>query len=69
MPTKALNINYIQECICFDLKVGSKCCSIVSRYRSTSQPANEFENFSKKLINYGINYSKESVSNRCCCRF
>ena len=23
-PIKMLNINYIQECICFDLKIGSK---------------------------------------------
>ena len=29
-PVKMLNINYLQECICFDLKIGSKPCTIVS---------------------------------------
>ena len=46
---KMLKINYLQECICFDLKIGSKLCTIVSLYRSPSQSANEFENFLNKL--------------------
>ena len=37
LPIKMLNINYLQECICFDLKIGSKVCTIVSLYRSPSQ--------------------------------
>ena len=41
LPIEMLNINYIHECICFDLKIGSKRCSIVSLYRSPSQSANE----------------------------
>ena len=45
LPIKMLNINYLQECICFDLKIGSKLCTIVSLYRSPSQSANEFDNF------------------------
>ena len=44
-----LNINRLQECICFDLKIGSKRCAIVSLYRSPSQSADEFENFLNKL--------------------
>ena len=44
-----LNINYLQECNCFDLKIGSTLCTIVSLYRSPSQSANEFENFLNKL--------------------
>ena len=51
-----LNINYIQECIRFDLKIGSKRYSIVSLYRSPSQSANEFENFLNKL-----NLTMESI--------
>ena len=44
------NINYLQESICFDLKIGSKLCSIVSiNNRSPSQAAGEFENFLNKL--------------------
>ena len=37
---KMLNINYLQVCICFDLKLRSK----LSLYRSLSQPADEFLN-------------------------
>ena len=28
LPIKTLHINYLQECICFDLKTGSKLCTI-----------------------------------------
>ena len=64
LPIKMLNINYIQECICFDLKMGSKHCTIVSLYRSPSQSADEFENFYKQIkSDYGINYAKESICN------
>ena len=44
-----LKINYLQERICFDLKIGSKLCTIVSLCRSPSQSADEFENFLNKL--------------------
>ena len=36
LPIKMLIINYLQECICFDLKIGNKLCSIISLYRSPS---------------------------------
>ena len=45
LPIKMLDINYLQECICFDLKIGNKLCSISSLYRSPSQRADEFDNF------------------------
>ena len=45
LPIKMLNINFLQECICFDLKIGSKLCTIVPLYRSSSQSADEFDNF------------------------
>ena len=44
-----LNINYLQEYICFDLKIGSKLCAIESLYRLPSQSADEFDNFLNKL--------------------
>ena len=56
LPIKMLNINCLQECICFDLKIGSKRCTIVSLYRSPSRSADEFENFLKKL-----NLTMESI--------
>ena len=59
LPIKMLNINYLQESICFDLKIGSKLCSIVSLYRLPSQSADEFENFLNKL-----NLTMESLLKR-----
>ena len=53
LSIKLLNINYLQEGICFDLKIGSKLCTIVSIYRSPSQSANAFENF-LTLIRLGL---------------
>ena len=48
-PIKMLTMNYLQECICFDLIIGSKLCTIVSLYRLPHQSADEFENFLNKL--------------------
>ena len=59
LPIKMLNINYLQECICLDLKIGSKLCTIVSRYRSPSQSADEFDNFLNKL-----NLTMESITQK-----
>ena len=59
LSIKMLNINYLQECICFDLKIGSKLCTIVSLYRSPSQSADEFNNFLNKL-----NLTMESITQK-----
>ena len=40
-----LKINYLQDCICFNLKIGNKRCTIVSHNRSPSESANEFKSF------------------------
>ena len=47
LPIKILIM--LRECIYFDLKIGSKLCTIVSFYRSPSQSADEFENFLNKV--------------------
>ena len=44
-----ININYLNECIVFDIKLGDKICSLVVLYRSPSQSPNKFEYFSKHL--------------------
>ena len=60
LPIKMLNINYFQKCICFDLKIGNKLCTIVSPYRSPrSQIADEFDNFLSKL-----NLTMESITQK-----
>ena len=56
---KELKISYLQESICFDLKIGNKLCSIVSLCRSPSQTSDEFENFLNNL-----NLTLESVTQR-----
>ena len=59
LSIKMLNINYVQERICFNLKIKSKHCTIVSLYRSSIQSADECEIFSKQIkSDYGISYSK-----------
>ena len=70
LSIKMLNINYIQECICFDLKIESKHCTILSLYRSSSWSANKIEFFFKQIKSgSGINYSKQSASDSCYWRF
>ena len=59
LPIKMLNISYLQECICFDLKIGNKPCSIISLYKSPSQTTNEFDNFLNNL-----NIMLESVTQK-----
>ena len=54
-----LNINYLQECISFVLKLGSELCTIVSLYRSPIQSADEFNNFLNKL-----NLTMESITQK-----
>ena len=49
LPIKMLNIDYIQECISFDLKIERKHCTILSLYRSSSWSANKIEIFLNKL--------------------
>ena len=59
LPIKMLNSNYLQECISFNVKIGSKRYTIVSFYRSPSQSANEFENVLNKL-----NLTMESLTQK-----
>ena len=49
LPLRVININYLNECIVFDIKLGDKICSFVVLYRSPSQSSDEFESFSKNL--------------------
>ena len=59
LSIKMLIINYLQEYICFDLKIGSKPCTFVLLYRSPSQSPVEFENFLKRL-----NLTMESITQK-----
>ena len=49
LPLRVININYLNECIVFDIKLGDKICGSVVLYRSPSQSSDKFESFSKNL--------------------
>ena len=49
LPLKLPNINYLQECITFELSTKNKFCIIAALYRSPSQSYSEFTNFTTSL--------------------
>ena len=49
LPLRVLGIQYLQECINFELNIGGKICSFISLYRSPSQTQDEFEKFIDNL--------------------
>ena len=49
LPLKLLNINYLQECIIFELSIKNKLYIITTLYRSPSQSHSEFTNFTTSL--------------------
>ena len=54
LPLRVLDIQYLHECINFELKIGDKLCNFVALYRSPSQTQDELEKFSDNLeLNLG----------------
>ena len=49
LPLKVLEVQLLQECINFEIKIADKICNFVSLYRSPSQSNNEFESFADNL--------------------
>ena len=45
LPLRALDIQYLNECIIFELKVDDKICTYVALYGSPSQSQDNFETF------------------------
>ena len=45
LPLKVLDIQLLQECINFEIKIADKICNFISLYRSPSQSKYEFESF------------------------
>ena len=43
LPLRLLNVQYLQECINFELKIGGKTCNYMSLCKSPSQIQDEFE--------------------------
>ena len=49
LPLKVANIQYLQECLNFEMKIGEKLYNFVALYPSPSQSQDEFETFAKNL--------------------
>ena len=46
---RVLGIQYLQECINFELNIGGKICNFISSYSSPSQTQDKFEKFIDNL--------------------
>ena len=49
MPLRILNVQYLQEYINFEIKIGDKVCNFISLYRSPSEAFDNFEPFLKSF--------------------
>ena len=49
LPLRILDVQYLQESICFEFKIGHKTCNFLSPYRSQSQRQDDFETFTENL--------------------
>ena len=60
LPLKLVNINYLQECLNFEIKIGNKLCNFISLYRLPSQSQDTFETF---IDNLELNIDKIAARN------
>ena len=60
LPLKILGIQYLQECINFEIRIGGKLCRFVSLYRSPSQSQDDFESFAN---NFELNIDTATANN------
>ena len=49
LPLRVLGIQYLQECINFELNIGVKICNFIFLYKSPSETQDEFGNFIDNL--------------------
>ena len=49
LPLRVLGIQYLQECINFELNTGGKICNFIFLYKSPSETQDEFGNFIDNL--------------------
>ena len=52
LPLKVTDIQYLQECIKFEMKIRKKLCNFIILYRLPSQSQDDFETF---LKNFALN--------------
>ena len=44
-PLRIISINYLSECINFEIMIGNKVCNFITIYRSPSQNQDDFQAF------------------------
>ena len=49
LPLKVIDIQYLQKCFNFEMKIGEELCTFIVLYRSPSQSQDEFETFLKNF--------------------
>ena len=49
LPLRIFNVQYLQECINFEMKNGDRVCNSISLYRYRSQTLDDFQTFSKNF--------------------
>ena len=59
-PLKILNIQYLHECINFEIRIGGKLFRFVSLYRSPSQSQDDIESFAN---NFELNIDTATTHN------
>ena len=60
LPLKILGIQYLQECINFEIRIGGKLCRFISLYCSSSQSKDDFEAFAN---NFELNLDAATANN------
>ena len=59
-PLKVIDMQYLQDCINFEMKIGGKLCNFIILHRSPSQSQDDFETF---LKNFGLNLNTILANN------
>ena len=49
LPLKVIDVQYLRQCINFEIKIGEKICNLIILYCSPSQSQDDFETFPKNL--------------------
>ena len=66
LPLKIRNIQYLHECINFEIGIGGKLCRVLSLYDSPSQSQDDFESLAN---NFELNIDTATANNtffNCC---
>ena len=49
LPLQIISVNYLPECVNFEIMIGNKICNFITLYRSPSQNQDDFQAFIDNL--------------------